>query len=382
MIAACTACAFAAAATYSSPATFPPGLRSFAEAQTLMYVPQGPDVAVFTETGEPVMTFAHSTGAQYLDMDDAGDVFILTFFHGPAKIDRYAIGGKKPTATYTLQCPACNTGGFDVSQQGEVVFFYYPRAGSAAIDVWDPGKSGTPSRTIVYPSVQGSIDLDNTGALYVPYRDASSGTLHYDVIPAGASKPSRTIVDTLVPPSETAGFYPYAVTALADGTLYVGEWSVEAGDPLAGLYVYPIVGKQRFISKGAPNPNVISVDASGKVYVLNDSLAMSPNPPFYQCDTTHMLSVYSRSAAALLSEATSGFVNGFSLTVNATGESFISEDWYRPSQQCTLPQGFGAIATVGPKAKTARTILSGTYYGTVTLYDGAHATNPGTQVEK
>ena len=45
-------------------------------------------------------------------------------------------------------------------------------------------------------------------------------------------------------------------------------------------------------------------------------------------------------------------------------------------------QGDGDIASVAPGAKTATTLLSGQYYGTVTLYDGSHAINPGSQVEK
>ena len=193
-----------------------------------------------------------------------------------------------------------HSGGFVVSQEGGVAFLYYPRAGAAALDVWDPGKSGTPSRTIAYSNILPNIGIDNTGALYVPYRDATSGTLHYDVIPAGASKASRTIVDTLVRRAGSSGFYPYAMTALADGTLYVGEWSVVGDDPLAGVYVYPIVGKQRFVSKGAPNPTVISVDASGKVYVLNDSFATIGEFPSIMRHSAYALGVLAKRRHASL----------------------------------------------------------------------------------
>src|ERR1700722_9498125 len=128
MIAECTVSALAALAMHPSPAKLPPGLRSFAEAQTLLYVPTGPDIAVYTETGKPVMTFAQSTGADYLQMDDAGDAIVDNFFPGPSKIFRYAIGGKTPVATYKIQCPDCDAGGIAVSHQGEVVFLYYPHA--------------------------------------------------------------------------------------------------------------------------------------------------------------------------------------------------------------------------------------------------------------
>jgi hypothetical protein len=360
------------------------GGASFAATQTLLYVAQETDIGVYTESGQSMGAFAQSTGANSLQMDDAGDVFVVNF-NPPrfqTKIVRYAIGGKTPAATYAPKCPACGGGPYQVSHKGGLAYLYIQQNGTGALDIWDPGKTGKPSRTLLYPGLLANLVMDNNGTLYIPYRDPSSGSLRFDVVPAGASKPSRTIVDTLIPPSKAANFfYPYAMTALADGTLYVGEWLAEVGDPLAGLYVYPITGKQRFISNGAAAPVSTAVDALGKVYVLNDNLATFATGQ-YQCDTLHTLSVYSRQADALVSQAKSGFTNGLALTVAGGGTSFISEFPYRPSQRCTAPQGAGALAMVAPGAKTAKTLLSGRLYGAVSLYDGSIATNPGSQAEK
>jgi hypothetical protein len=355
--------------------------QSLAKKQTLLYVAAGPSVNVYSESGQPMGTFATSTGAQDLAMDDAGDVFVGYLEGTKLRIARYAIGGTKPLASYRPTCPSC-IGLIQASHQGELVLHYFlPQPGSIpAIDVWDAGKSGKPSRTFHYATMEFCFAVDNAGAVYIPYLDTASGTQRYDEIPAGSSTPSRTIVDSIVPASEVAGFTPYTMTPQTNGNLYVGEWTEAVGDPLAGLYVYPPHGKERRVTDGASNPTATAVDASAKVYVLNSNSAFSSSGP--TCDTSHTLSVYSKNATSLLSQATSGFTNGQFMTVAEDGTTFISEFAYFPSQSCTAPQGVGAIALVAPGGSIATTLVANLSNEDLSLYDGSIATNYDSEAMK
>jgi|GEM_PF-2920067 len=360
--------------------TFVQSSAGLAKSQTLLYVAGEDGVHVYTESGRPTQVFAKATGAADVAMDDAGHVYVEYIKNNLANAARYAIGGSKPNAKYIPSTSGDSVGLIDASHKGEFLWVRLHSASSSntfVFDVWDPGKTGSPSRTFTYPTSTFAFSLDNNGALYVPYYDSSTQTYRYDEIPAGTSKPSRTIVDTIVTGPSAASFFPDGMTALTDGTLYVAEWGLYVGDPFAGLYVYPPHGTEYEVTGGAAAPITPAVDAAGNVYVLNSNYAYNyPSGPWL-CDTLHTLSTFSPGAKTLLSQATSGFLNGQQLTVSATGTAFIDEfNYAMPNNNCTPQTG---IASVAPRAKSGTQIVGNLTNQDVVLYDGVHATNYSSQ---
>jgi len=388
-VAGCCSAAFAStgcggSSSPGSPSAFLPAqnsaqsIESRAKSQTLLYVAGEDAVYVYTESGHQTQVFAKSTGANDIAMDDAGHVYVGYTKNSLAYAARYAIGGSKPLATYTPSTSGDSLGYVIASHQGEVIWlrFHETSGGTSFVyDVWDPGKSGPASRSFTYLNGSFTYALDNKGALYVPYYDPTSQTYRYDEIPAGASKPSRTIVEKIVTGPNAQAFSPYTMTALTDGTLYVGEWTFVLGDPSVGLYVYPPQGQERLVTNGASPPVGTAVDASGDVHVLESNYAYNPANGKFTCDTIHTISTYSPGAMSLLSQATSGFRNGEALTVAANGTAFIDEFPYGQSSKCTAQTG---IASVAPHANSGTQIVN-IVNQDVVLYDGTRATNPYSQ---
>src|SRR5579871_4201441 len=151
----------------------------------MLYVAQGDGVHVYSSKGQAVKTFATSTGANDVVMDDKGDAFVLYNQGGLNHVVRYKLGKNKPSATYQPSQP--NVGGaIFASHAGELVYAYFFFVGSqitSAYDVWDPGVTGAPSRTFTHVNSPSSIELTvgvaQNGTLYVPYYDAGSQTQRY-----------------------------------------------------------------------------------------------------------------------------------------------------------------------------------------------------------
>ncbi len=342
-----------------------------------LYIGTFTGVKVYSLSGTLLQTFATSTSVENVSLDDAGNVYVAST-GTPPTIARYAIGASQPSATYQPS-PGISGSLLSPSHKGELVSIGTTASNGLIFDVWDVGKTGAPSRTFRYPTASFAWGLDNDGTLYVPYHDATTQTFRYDVIPAGASQPSRTIVDTIVAGSNAASFDAFSMVAQSNGTLYVGEWDFLVGDPQAGLYVYPKGGQERLVTTGATAPTALSMDAAANVYVLNSNFAFGASGAGV-CDTLHTLSTFSPGARTLLSQATTGFTNGQGLTVAANGQAYISEFAYTASvQTCPEPQGRGAVATVASGATSGSTLIPNIANQWVALYDGVHATNVQSQ---
>jgi hypothetical protein len=306
------------------------------------------------KNGKTLSTFGSSLGQTLsATMDDKANVYDIAFTGSGEVVNRLAVGGNVPTATYS---PTSQSAGVVfAAPTGEVVIggvnFVNGEIVASIFDVWDAGSSGgAPSRTFTYTDPRGSgtpinIAWAADGTIFLPYTSPMTGKQTYDVIPPGASKPSRRIVESIVP-----AFSSFNVNWMRlgpDGTLYVAEWSYLGGDPIAGLYVYPRKGKESYVSNGAPSPTGVDLDAKGNVYVLNSNSIISLSPPGLTKDTVHTLSVYSPDAASLLRQVKKGFNNGQTLVVDDDGTAYI-EDF------TDLVQTSEALVAVGPTAQKGR----------------------------
>jgi hypothetical protein len=331
-------------------------------------------------TGKTVTTFGSSFG-QTLDttMDDQGNVYDDSFTGSGIAVNRLVIGGNSSTATYlpTAQSAAI----VFAAPTGEVITgganFTSGRISQSVFDVWDAGSAGgPPSRTFSYtdPPGQGTpinITWAPDGTIYLPYTSPKTQKQQYDVIPPGQSKPSRTIVDSIVP----AGT-PFSVNWMRlgpDGTLYVAEWAYSATDQVAGLYIYPRKGKETYVASGASAPTGIDLDDAGNVYVLNSNSVLSISPPGLTPDTLHTLSVYAPHATSLLRQVKKGFSNGQFLTVDDDGTAYI-EDFTDVKLSTEL---LVVVAPTATKGRHLAKIATGTGFF---LYNGHRVKTVGTGV--
>ncbi len=214
-----------------------------------------------TKTGKTVTTFGSALGNTLdIAMDNAGNVYDLVRNGTVVSLDRLSVGGNTPTATYQ----PTSTEPFIVwgAPTGEIVVTGYDLNGSTVedtvVDVWDAGSAGgAPSRTFKHSRPEQllpyaiNVGWQANGTLFIPYTSPKTHKQQYDVIPPGKSKPSRTIVDSLLGPSY---FSINWMSVANDGTLYVAEWGYYTGDPFAGLYVYPPKARRRSYRTGRRRP--------------------------------------------------------------------------------------------------------------------------------
>jgi hypothetical protein len=312
-------------------------------------------------------SFASSTGADYFGLDDSGNAYVLADESNfTVAIARYAIGESAPSATYA---PTSARPQFIlVGRNGTLV-----AAGAASdasdnstaiYDIWDPGMTGAPSRTITYAN-ESEVILGGTvaanGTAYLPYNDPS-GQVRYDVIPPGTSTPNRTIVESIAPANST--FAPNAMAVGGDGTLYVGEWTYEAPDANAGLYVYPVSGTETMIKTGAPNPTSIDFDSAGNVYVANSNATVQPDSAL-GADTEHVLSEFGPGAASLTSQVSTGIDDPQNLAVDLNGTAYMAD--FANADQST-----GAIVSVAPSATSAGAFVANINADNLVLFDGTN----------
>jgi hypothetical protein len=331
-------------------------------------------VEVFSQTGTLTDTFATSTGADYVGLDNSANAYILVTNNFVVTIARYAIGTNYPNASYapTSAMPQLILTGTN----GTLVAAGAGTDGSgnaiAIYDIWDPGVTGAPSRTLTYPNeTLGTLGgaVANDGTFYVPY-DTASGQIQYDVIPPGSSTPSRTIVEQIA----TAGtnFTPNVMAVAGDGTLYVGEWTYEASDTNNGLYIYETGGTELKASSGAANPTGLDFDAGGNVYVANSSATLLPDSSL-STDTSHTLSVYAPLGTTPTRSVSSGLDDPQNLAVDLDGTAYFAD--YENADQAS-----GSIVVAGPTATAATTFAGMLEANNLVLFDGTRVRSyrPGT----
>jgi hypothetical protein len=328
---------------------------------TLAYYSVGtPGVVISTAAGVQVGGFGTPTSADYIGLDDTADVFVLTQNSNnnttPGTIYKYTPSGTGypqsyalSSATYTMTDPD-HVYLLSVSGPGEVLALEVNfTVQHEILDIWDPGHTGTPSRTITYngsSALFGGLSHDGT-AVVAYYTPCGTNTcIKYDVIPPGSSTPSRTVSETLVNPSLQGVFAPNYLAIGPDGTLYVTEFNFLSNDPNVGLYIYPPSGPERYVlnTHGAASPQGVDLDAAGNIYVVT-------NNGFYDTgartgDTRGYVNVLSPDGGTILRSFGFGtFDNPYPLAVAADGTSFVGDfadvdDGALGGVYATAPSGF------------------------------------------
>ena len=323
-------------------------------------------VEAFSTSGTSITTYASATGADEIALDDTGNTYVLASAGFAIDVSRFAIGQQSPNATYSPTSPRPQfvfagpngtlvVAGASTDASGNPTGVY---------DFWDPGVTGSPSRTLTYPIetlglLNGAMATD--GTFYLPYSD-STGHVRYDAIAPGASTPTRTIVESIAPAN--TDFSTSAMAVGADGTLYVAEWTYVTSDSNVGVYVYPISGAETHVTTGATNPTGIGLDANANLYVANSNATVGPDANL-TTDTLHELSIFTPNGASLSSTVSAGLDDPQDLAVDNDGTSYLVDD--ANADQSTSP-----IEVVRPGAKTATTFAATTDATNVVLYDGSN----------
>ena len=307
---------------------------------TLAYVPQGGGgVSIFNPSGTQLASISTATSSDGIGMDDAGDVYSITAPTNnnttPASITEYVPGGTTYPPTYTASSRSFTPSNPDTtffvqsSGAGELIALEQATGSPSTevIDVWDPGKSGSPSRTITRTMANGSLifgGIDHAGNIYIAYNVAcGSGyfCMKYDVITASTGAIERTISESIVPQTNQTYFSPNYFAVAADGTFYVTEWSFFAPDTLAGVYIYPPSGPERYISLDVGSPDGIDLDANNDIYVVNNNTVY--NTGTASADNDHLLTELSPSGDVQL-KGIQLPPNPVSLTVGTQGNAWVS----------------------------------------------------------
>lgn len=359
----------------ATPTTTPPPAP-----QTLLYFGDYAGLTVAQTDGTIVKTLA--IPSQTFDLDDVGNVYANDPHHGgPAPgmggssfFAMYPAGSSTPNAPYV---PSVARGFFvAASGAGEAIAVHnLSNAGVLTTDVWDPGVTGAPSRIITtnVPGGNSSFVLAHDGTIYLPDVSAA-GVPQFDIFPPGSTTPSKVIPETLVSPSQYKNFAPNYSAVASDGTLYVTEYSFQQPDPLAGTYVYPLNGPERFIPAASnaqgPGPQGIDIDGSGNIYVVNNNSAVLTSTTC-QGDSLQSVSVYDKTGA--LARTVTG-AQGFPVTAAVDGRAFVSS--FKALLQSSCPvTGSNGIYAIAPGASTA-TQISAMGSSTIVLFDGTHKTEP------
>jgi hypothetical protein len=342
-----------------------------------LYAADGPTgVSVINvKSGKMVSSFGSALGGSAeVTMDDAGNVYDENRLDSVVTFNRLAVGGNVATATYTPTSSIPEV--IWAAPTGEVIVTGIDGSGSTytgtTVDVWDAGSTGgKPSRSITHNVASGEpLPLNVTwaadGTLYVPYYSQKTLKMQYDVIPPGKSKPTRTIVESIVPAKSY--FSVNWMSVAPDGTLYVAEWGYYQGDPYTGLYVYPSKGQETHVTNGAPFPTGLDLDKAGNVYVVNSSSTASSSG--LSADTTHLLTEFAPHATKVLRQVSKGFTDGQFLTVDDNGTAYIEEfpDVAFPTEE---------VAVAGPTVKAAKMLTKAVDGTGFVLYNGKRAKSVG-----
>ena len=347
---------------------------------TLAYLALGTDgVAIENEAGTVLGTVA--TNAGFLALDDAGNLYTLqnppSGNTGPAVISQFIPTGSTYPPTYTPSSKTYAPSDPDyltllqAAGNGELIGVSFDfAAAKTVIDMWNPGASGAPTHTVTYNAVNGSTvyfgGIDHAGNIYTSYYkpcadNANLTCVFYDVLNS-AGTVVRTIPETIVPEANQGVFTPNYIATAPDGTLYVTEYTFEAPDPDAGLYIYPPSGPERIASNGAFAPNGVDVDAAGNIYVVNDNTVY--NTGAASVDTVHVVCVLSPDGGTVLREIGVP-VESYPITVAGDGTAFVSSFNVAGATPSTY---------VIPPAEFITQQINAIGAGVVVLWDGTRTT--------
>jgi hypothetical protein len=281
--------------------------------------------------GVPIETFGTAYSGGFVSVDDAENIYLSPNFNGFSGLEfatalpiyKLGLGGTTALATLTPTAPVSLT---FVAPTGEVVSQVLTSNSSGeitdiAVDEWDPGANGAPSRVFDYGTTgEFFLTVGPDGTVYVPHvaNTGYNSNTKIDVIAPDSSSIERTMTETLAP--STGGFSPNWMSAAADGTLYIGEWSFYNPDPDAGLYVFSSTGTEKLVTSMDPGINGLALDASGNVYMLSNNSGISNGE--FGADTAQQFSVYSPHATSLLRQFQDNVPGLDSLTVGNDGTAY------------------------------------------------------------
>jgi hypothetical protein len=353
--------------------------------QTLAYLPAvASGVSIRIANGTQVGSVATSPEADGVALDDAGNLYVLTSPPkdsngnptGPGSIAMYVPSGSgyppvytKSANTYTLTDPN-DLSYLMASGAGEVAALEY-NGTIEHFDIWDPGQSGTPSRTITLTPTNGQGFffgyVAHNGNLYTAALEpcGANSCLNYLVYAPGSTTPTRTITESIVPQANQSTFVPNYIAVGPDGTIYVTEYSFFLPDPLAGLYIIPPSGPERFVSNGAEYPQGVDLDGSGNIYVANSNISLSTGIP--SADTAQNIAVLSPDGGTILRRITGGVNDAIPVVVAADGTAFFSDYQFPP--QTNSP----GVFSVAPGA-TSGTLMAPIQVSDMVLWNGATET--------
>ncbi|MGA3037995.1 MAG: hypothetical protein ABSE64_11005 [Vulcanimicrobiaceae bacterium] len=344
--------------------------------QETAYLAQGTGGIVIVSTAGTVVNTLN-INSNSLGLDDTGNIY-NQFAAPPTSttpaptIQKFAVGSTTASTTYVSSYNgAANTSEWVVqsSGSGEVVNFWtdynnYPATLHA--EVWNAGSSGgapnysLSSQFLATPS----WDVQHDGTIILANNDGT--TANYQVYAPGSSTVSRTVPETIVTGSNVQGFAPNYMTVGPDGTIYVTEFGYASCDPLAGLYIYPPSGTEKFVATASdangPGPTGVDIDAVGNIYVGNNNGGYNCNSMQEQNDDLNNIQVFAPGGGSVTRTITGSF-DVYPLVVAPDGTIFLGSF-----------SGAGNTGVLGtfvvPAGGTSATSVSNQSETTIVLFNG------------
>ena len=342
------------------------------------YLPQGPycqscppstrgGIEIVTATGHVVNTLPIDSSA--VALDDAGNVYNLFNPSGSAStLQRYALGSTTPNTTYQASMSSCSVAS---SGPGELSAFAFT---APQVGVWKQGTSGgIPDYTLNAPFVvTPCFSVAHDGTIYLAQNDGASQA--YAIYPPGSATPARIITETIVPLNQQGNFASNYMTVGPDGTVYVTEFNYGLTgaflqpDALAGLYIYPPNGSERFVATTSDDngagPQGVDLDGAGNVYVANSNSRLvgvdTNGNPLWSQDTLHDVEVLAPGATSVLRHI-SGNYDPYTLAVAPDGTLFVTSGFLTG-----VTGTFGVVPGGGTITQIAQNSVN-----TIALYNGA-----------
>ncbi len=312
----------APAYTSDNVATPPPGGRT-----DEVYLAEGTTgIGIFNTKGQGLNTLAIDSSA--LGLDDRGNIYNL-YVSNPtpapgastapspsASLQFFRRGSTTPR--YTYQLPGL-VSFVETSAHGELAAFTFTGDGqgfaTTTAYVWRRGDRGGPPDYTLSATEFGTTvyDVDRDGTIYIGGLTASNTYAISEYLP-GSSKPWRTVPETIVPQGQQQYFAGNYMAVDRDGTIYLTEYSFVCNDPLAGLYIYPRHGPEKFVPTYGANspqgagPAGVDVDDAGNIYVANNNGCLDPNNGYAPvADALHEIDVLAPGGASIKQQITGNF---------------------------------------------------------------------------